>query len=61
MLAFFSPCMEILKETCMLRRMLPSDLQDVRISVAIIMKRRGEKKRCYCDFSERAAGSIITS
>lgn len=46
----------------MLRRMLPSDLQDVRISVAIIMKRRGGKKRCgYCDFSERAAGSIITS
>lgn len=47
MLAFFSPCMEILKETCMLRRMLPSDLQDVRISVAIIMKRRGGKKKMW--------------
>lgn len=37
--------MEILKEAGTLRRMLPSDLQDVRISVAIVMKRGGVKKK----------------
>lgn len=54
---FFSPpYMEILKEAGTLRRMLPSDLQDIRISVAIVMKRGGVKKKkkkkrcCYCDF-----------
>lgn len=43
---FFSPpYMEILKEAGTLRRMLPSDLQDIRISVAIVMKRGGVKKK----------------
>lgn len=37
--------MEILKEAGTLRRMLPSDLQDIRISVAIVMKRGGVKKK----------------
>lgn len=42
---FFPPYMEILKEAGTLRRMLPSDLQDIRISVAIVMKRGGVKKK----------------
>lgn len=42
---FFPPYMEILKEAGTLRRMLPSDLQDIRISVAIVMKRGGVKNK----------------